>query len=530
MLYHNEYINKSLQEMGFVEFTEIQSKSIPLIEQGKDVIGHSQTGTGKTASFTLPILNNIDYNSTDIQAIILCPTRELVVQVKQEVDKIGKYVKGLKAVSIFGGEPISKQIGLLKRKPQIIVGTPGRTIDHITRKLIRLQSVKYLILDEADEMLKMGFIEDIEFILSHTNKERQTILFSATMEKRIVELSKNYMNDPKLVSVVSDDQSNKDIIQYYYNVHDKNKIEATARLLHVYNPKLTLIFCNTKRKVDDVTRELIKKGYNADKIHGDLQQTSRLDVLQKFHNQVLDILVATDVAARGLDIKNVEVVINYDVPEKAEFYVHRIGRTGRIGNKGYSFTLVSKKETNRLQNIFKFTNSNIKKRNVPTPEKVLKVKQQKQLDELYEIINTENNDLYYEMAFTLLQDYSPEQVVSALLNKLEKKDTSKKISGDINEDFSKVKKTSKNQSVRFHINIGTGVGLTARKLVDFVSSKTKLKNKQINEVTMRSKFSFFTVDYNQYEKVLKNMTNIKYNGKKVSVEIAKDKNDKKRRR
>ena len=529
MLYQNKLIEKSLIEMGFEEFTQIQKEAIPLIEEGKDIIGHSQTGTGKTAAFALPILNSINYDSDKIQAIILCPTRELVVQVKQEIDKIGKYIKQLKTVSVYGGEPITKQIGFLKRKPQIIIGTPGRTIDHINRKLIRLTDIKYLVLDEADEMLKMGFKEDIETILESTNRSRQTVLFSATMPKPIINISKQYMNDAVLVSVVPEEQSNTDITQYYYQVTDKNKVEAVARLLHVYNPKLTLIFCNTKRKVDDVTRELTKKGYNVDKIHGDLQQTSRLDVLNKFHNLVLDILVATDVAARGLDIKNVEAVINYDVPEKADYYVHRIGRTGRIGNKGYSFTLVSKKEMSRLDSIFRFTKSNIKKRNIPTPEKVIRVKQEKQIEEIQTIIDTENNDLYYELAYSLLLNNEPEQVVSALLNKLEKKDSSEQIRGDINEEFSKSKGkevrtksgTRKNQ-VRYHINLGQGVGLSPKALVEVIIKRTKLQSRDINDVFMKRGFSYFTTHEKHQDTVMKSMKDFKFAGKNASIQLAND--------
>ena len=529
MLYNNEQINKALIEMGFEEFTKIQSETIPLIEEGKDVIGHSQTGTGKTAAFTLPILNNIDFESKDIQAIILCPTRELAVQVKSEIDKIGKYIPSLKTIAVYGGEPISKQIHKLKRKPQIVIGTPGRTIDHINRKLLRLGKIKYLVLDEADEMLKMGFIEDIETIIEATNQERQTTMFSATMPKPIVKLSKKYMEDPKLVSVVTDEETNKDITQYYYNVIDKNKVEAVARLLHVYNPKLTLIFCNTKRKVDDVTRELTKKGYNVDKIHGDLQQTNRLHVLDKFHKGVLDILVATDVAARGLDIKNVEAVINYDVPEKAEYYVHRIGRTGRIGNKGYSFTLVSRKEQNRLEQIQKFTKSPMKKRNIPTPEKVLRVKQDKQLEEINELIKTENINPHYELAYKLLIDNDPIHVVGALLSKLEKNDQSETISGDINENVSQSRRTDRKQDrkqdnqVRFHINIGTKTGVSPKKLADFISRKTNIRNNQIKDITIRPAFSFFTVSKRYEKEVIKTLKNVKYNGKTASIQIAQDK-------
>ena len=535
MLYENKNIEKSLTEMGFEEFTEIQAKTIPLLNEGKDVIGHSQTGTGKTAAYTIPILENINYDSNIVQAIIICPTRELAVQVKREIDKIGKYVQRLKTVCVYGGEPISKQIQALKRKPQIIVGTPGRTIDHINRKLIKLQNVKFVILDEADEMLKMGFKEDIEIILNSTNDNHQTMMFSATMPKPIQNIARRYMNNPVHISVVIGEEANKDIIQYYYNVNEKNKIEAVTRLLHIYNPKLTLIFCNTKRKVDNVTRELIKKGYNVDKIHGELPQTTRLDVLNKFHHKVLDILVATDVAARGLDIKNVEVVVNFDIPEKAEFYVHRIGRTGRIGNKGYAFALVNRKDMSRLEQVMRFTKQNIKKRNIPTPDKVIKVKQEKEIEEIMEIVNNQSSNRQYDFAQKLLEGNDPVKIICALLSKIEKKDSSGRVFGDINENISR-KTSGKRKSgndrfnnrrgndtdfVRFHINIGSGLGLSPRLLADFISEKTKLRNQQIKDITLRHAFSFFTVNKKNEKTVLKALTNFTYKGKKASIQHAK---------
>ena len=540
MLYDNKHIEKSLNEMGFEDFTEIQKETIPLLINGSDVIGHSQTGTGKTAAFAIPILEKIDYKSDKIQAIILCPTRELVVQVKREIDKIGKYIPGLKTISVYGGEPISKQIGHLKRRPQIVVGTPGRTIDHINRKLIKLQNVKFCVLDEADEMLKMGFKEDIEIILGATNPDRQTVLFSATMPKVIIGISKKYMRDAKVVSVVQTEQTAKNITQYYYQVADKNKVEAVARLLHVYAPKLTLIFCNTKRKVDDVTRELTKKGYNVDKIHGDLPQTQRLDVLNKFHRGVLDILVATDVAARGLDIKNVEVVINFDVPEKAEYYVHRIGRTGRIGAKGLSFTLVTKKDNRRLQDILKFTKSTITKRNVPTVDKVNAVKQEQDLEEITTLIREDKNTEFKDFAAELLIQNDAVEVVSALLSKLAKNDSSKKVAGDINEDNSRSGRQrggsrersgrGENRSgrgdgkgiKRFHLNLGISDGITVQKFANFVAQKTNLRNSQIKDITVRESFAFFSTDAIHEASVMKKMKNVKFQGKQTSIQLAKE--------
>ncbi|MBU1020941.1 MAG: DEAD/DEAH box helicase [Firmicutes bacterium] len=559
MIYENKNIEKALTEMGFEEFTDIQAQTIPLIIEGKDVIGHSQTGTGKTAAYTLPILEMIDYDNPKIQAIILCPTRELVVQVKGEIDKIGKYVPRLKTVSVYGGEPISRQILSLKKKPQIIVGTPGRTIDHINRNLIKLQDIKFLVLDEADEMLKMGFKEDIETILENANKDRQTVMFSATMPRAILDITKRYMKNSQHISVIDDEETNKDITQYYYNVNEKNKVEAVARLLSIYNSKLTLVFCNTKRKVDDITNQLIAKGYNVDKIHGDLQQTTRLQVLNRFHSGVLDILVATDVAARGLDIKNVEVVINFDVPEKAEYYVHRIGRTGRIGNKGMSLTLVTKKEMSRLDAVMRFSHSPIKKRNVPTTERVEAVRQEKEVEDITNIILETNLTVYEDIAARLLEENEAVSVVSALLSKLAKNDSSSVINEDINEDVSKSSrgdrssnrresgarergrrkeqgghdgnsrsggsrggKTNKSD-VRFHINLGASDGLTPSKFANFVSQNTNLRNSQIKDVTIRDNFSFFSTEPIHEASVMKKLKNVKFSDKKASVQIANDK-------
>ncbi|MBN2605468.1 MAG: DEAD/DEAH box helicase [Bacilli bacterium] len=559
MIYENKNIEKALTEMGFEEFTDIQAQTIPLIIEGKDVIGHSQTGTGKTAAYTLPILEMIDYDDPKIQAIILCPTRELVVQVKGEIDKIGKYVPRLKTVSVYGGEPISRQILSLKKKPQIIVGTPGRTIDHINRKLIKLQDIKFLVLDEADEMLKMGFKEDIETILENANKDRQTVMFSATMPRAILDITKRYMKNAQHISVIEDEETNKDITQYYYNVNEKNKVEAVARLLSIYNSKLTLVFCNTKRKVDDITNQLIEKGYNVDKIHGDLQQTTRLQVLNKFHSGILDILVATDVAARGLDIKNVEVVINFDVPEKAEYYVHRIGRTGRIGNKGMSLTLVTKKEMSRLDAVMRFSHSPIKKRNVPTTERVEAVRQEKEVEDITNIILETNLSVYDDIATKLLEENEAVSVVSALLSKLAKNDVSSKIDEDINEDVSKSSRGSRtsnrresgarergrkkeqggyegksrsggsrggktNQSdIRFHINLGASDGLTPSKFANFISQNTNLRNSQIKDVTIRDNFSFFSTEPIHEATVMKKLKSVKFSDKKASVQIANDK-------
>ncbi len=546
MNYKNKQIEQALTQMGFEEFTEIQAKAMPLIEEGKDIIGHSQTGTGKTAAFGLPLLDRLDYDNQNIQSIIICPTRELAVQVKSEIDSMGQYLPKLKTVAIYGGEAITIQIRSLKYKPQVIIGTPGRIIDLMKRKLIKLFDISYLVLDEADEMLKMGFIDDIETILAETNPERQTVMFSATMPKRIVDITKKYMKNPELVSVVTGEEPNEDITQYYYLVQEKNKIEGISRLLHVYNPNLTLIFCNTKRKVDDVTRELSKKGYDVNKIHGDLKQTNRLQVLDSFHAGELDILVATDVAARGLDIKNVEVVINYDVPEKAEYYVHRIGRTGRIGNKGYAFTLVSKREMSRIDTIQNFTKIKIKKRKVPTPDAVIKIKQEHQVADIEQIIDNINMSPYLDTATLLLENREPVDIISALLHKLDKNQVTEKIEGDINEEFTSKSSGSRSNSrsgsnprsnfgsntrsnnprvkgdfQRYHLNVGSEEGLTPKQLVNFIMKKTNLNNSEINDVSVSKTSSFFSVVPKHHDRVISSMANINLSGKNTSVQMAK---------
>jgi ATP-dependent RNA helicase DeaD len=353
-------------------------------------------------------------------------------------------------------------------------------------------------------------------------------MFSATMPKQIIKISKKYMINPEVISVITTEETSKDVTQYYYNVKAQNKIEAVARLLHVYNPKRTLVFCNTKRKVDDVTRTLTKKGYNVDKIHGDLQQTQRLDVLNKFHNGVLDILVATDVAARGLDIKDVEIVFNYDVPEKAEFYVHRIGRTGRIGNKGYSFTLVSRREANLINQIENFTKSAIKRRNIPTPENVIRIKQEKQLEEIQNIIDTENTNMHDELSYTLLNNNEPHTVISALLSMIEKTDHSEQITGDINDHHQQSQKRTKIKSsdenlIRYHLNFGSHVGATKKDVANFIGKMTGLRNKQIKEITVRPRFSFFSTEPKYEKNVMSGLRKFEYKGKKGSVQIAKDK-------
>ncbi len=510
-------IEQAIQEMGFTELTDIQKQTIPLLMGGQDVIGHSHTGTGKTAAFAIPILEHIDSQNDLIQSIVIAPTRELAVQITDEFKRIAKYMTNIKIVTVFGGDPITRQIRLLKERPQIVVGTPGRLLDHMERRTIRLDHIQMLVLDEADEMLKMGFQEDIEKILETTPKTRQTLMFSATMPKPILALAKKYMNEPELVKVIGDASTNSDVIQYYYKVRRENKTEALYRLINIYRPKLTLVFCNTKVQVDELTTELIDRGLNVDKIHGDLPQTVRLDVLRKFHTGVIDVMVATDVAARGLDIKMVEAVINYDVPEKADYYVHRIGRTGRIGNLGYSFTLVSRGELGKINEIERIVHTKIKKRNIPTYDKVRDVKDDKLVEQMMQMLENDPFDREYQILNKAIQaKLTEDQIIVSLLRMLTRDSQAEHNVLDINEAFEPMQKRNKeSKSPRFHLNVGKKDGLTVSDILDFVAPRLEIQRWDVKEIAILTEFSFFSVPESVANQVMAKLSGEKIKGRRA---------------
>ena len=347
-------ILKAVKHMGFEEASPIQSKAIPVIMSGKDVIGQAQTGTGKTAAFGIPLLEKIDPKNKKLQAIVLCPTRELAIQVAEEIRNLAKYMHGIKVLPIYGGQEIVKQIRSLKSGTQLVIGTPGRVMDHMRRKTMKMDHVHTIVLDEADEMLNMGFREDIETILEGIPQEHQTVLFSATMPKAILQITKQFQKDAELVKVTKKELTVPNIEQFYYEVKPKNKEEVLSRLLDIYTPKLSVVFCNTKKQVDLLVNALLGRGYFAAGLHGDMKQAQRDRVMQGFRSGKTDILVCTDVAARGIDVDDVEAVFNYDLPQDDEYYVHRIGRTGRAGRVGRSFSFVSGREVYKLKEIQRY--------------------------------------------------------------------------------------------------------------------------------------------------------------------------------
>lgn len=385
-------IVRAIREMGFEKLSPIQEQAIPYLLQGEDIIGQAQTGTGKTAAFGIPAIQHINPDVKKLQTIILCPTRELAIQAAEELRKIAKYMHGIKVLPVYGGQDISRQIAGL-RGVQIIVGTPGRVMDHMRRRTIKLDLVNMVVLDEADEMLNMGFCEDMELILGQIPGEHQTALFSATMPKPILEITDRFQNDAKLVKVAAQELTIPLVSQKFYRVKNQDKDAACVRLLEYYQPKLTLIFCNTKKKVDELSDLLKEQGFQAEGLHGDLSQAQRDAVMKRFRNGGTSILIATDVAARGIDVDDVEAVINYDIPQDIEYYVHRIGRTGRAGRKGRSFTFANSREIYKIREIERVCHTTITEKKLPGAAKVLKAKADKYLNKAWELHEHEDIEL-----------------------------------------------------------------------------------------------------------------------------------------
>ena len=416
----SEEILKAVTEMGFTSPSPIQAQGIPPVMEGMDVIGQAQTGTGKTAAFGIPALEMVDPTNSAVQVLVLCPTRELAVQVSEEIGRLAKYKRGIRIEAIYGGDSIERQIRSLKKGVQIVVGTPGRVMDHMQRRTLKFDEVRMMVLDEADEMLDMGFREDIESILDDMPAERQTILFSATMSKPILSITKRFLNDPVMIKVVRNELTNDNIEQVCYEVKPQGKLEVMTRLIDMYNLQSLLVFCNTKRKVDEIVEQLQVRGYSSEGIHGDLRQQQRTNVMSKFKSGVTTILVATDVAARGIDVSGLDAVINYDIPLDEEYYVHRIGRTGRAGMSGRAFSLVARDEKFRIRQIENFTKVKIEKGVIPSYEDIVGIRKARFVEGLAETIKESGSDGLYDDVLELLHHsgFSTEQVVAAMAKQI----------------------------------------------------------------------------------------------------------------
>ncbi|AFV24979.1 DEAD/DEAH box helicase domain protein [Methanolobus psychrophilus R15] len=409
---------KSIKVMGYIEPTEIQVQAIPLIMQGKDIIGQARTGTGKTAAFGIPLVEMVDQKKRALQAMVLCPTRELAVQIADELKKIALLTEGLSITAIYGGRAMGQQTQELESGTQIVVGTPGRVIDHIQRGAINMDSIRIMVLDEADEMLNMGFREDIEKVLELTPGERQTLLFSATMPKTILKLTDEYMREPEHIKVAKKEMTVPGVEQFYFEIKESSKIEVLHRMIDVENIQSALVFCNTKKDVDKVLVKLRSHGHSVEALHGDIRQNLRERTVDKLRDEDISILVATDVAARGLDIENIEVVFNYDLPLEIETYVHRIGRTARAGRPGLAYSFVTKNEIGKITAIQRYTKTEIIRKELPTIKDAEKAREAQVAEKVRTSIRTGNLERYDEWVGKLAGEGADYRKIAAALAKI----------------------------------------------------------------------------------------------------------------
>ena len=520
----SEEIQKAVRYMGFEEASPIQAKAIPAMISGIDLIGQAQTGTGKTAAFGIPILEKVDPKLKKLQAIVLCPTRELAIQVADEIRNLSRYMYGIKVLPIYGGQDIVKQIRSLKSGTQIVIGTPGRVMDHMRRKTMKLDFVHTVVLDEADEMLNMGFREDIEFVLSGVPEERQTVLFSATMPKPIMEITKKFQNNAKVIKVTKKELTVPNIEQYYYDVKPKKKEEVLSRLLDIYSPRLSVVFCNTKKQVDLLVNALLGRGYFAAGLHGDMKQEQRDRVMQGFRTGKTEILVATDVAARGIDVDEVEAVFNYDLPQDDEYYVHRIGRTGRAGREGRAFSFVSGKEVYKLKEIQRYCKTKIYAQKVPSLNDVANTKMENILDDVERVIEQEDLDMMINAIEERVNnsEFTAMDMAAAFL----------KICCGMTEDNKNTEESDwefgdtgagEDGMVRLFINIGKKQRVRPGDILGAIAGESGMDGKLIGTIDMYDKYTFVEVPREYAREVLNAMKNVKIKGKTVAVEPANQK-------
>ncbi len=512
-------IMKAVKNMGFEEASPIQAKAIPAMMEGKDIIGQAQTGTGKTAAFGIPLLEKIDPKNEKLQAIVLCPTRELAIQVAEEIRNLAKYMHAIKVLPIYGGQEIVKQIRSLKSGTQLIIGTPGRVMDHMRRKTVKMENIHTVVLDEADEMLNMGFREDIETILEGVPEERQTVLFSATMPKPILDITKRFQKNAELIKVTKKELTVPNIEQFYYEVKPKNKEEVLSRLLDIYNPKLSVIFCNTKKQVDLLVNGLLGRGYFAAGLHGDMKQAQRDRVMEGFRKGKTEILVATDVAARGIDVEEVEAVFNYDLPQDDEYYVHRIGRTGRAGRVGRSFSFVTGKEVYKLKEIQRYCKTKIYAQKVPSLDDVANTKMDKLMETINRIIEEEDLTTYFQMIQAEVNDsdYTSMDIAAALLKLCS--GTKEEDSADMFEDTG----AEEPGMVRLFINIGKKHKAKPGDILGALAGESGLPGKVVGTIDMYDKYTFVEVPREYARDILNAMDHAKIKGKSVAVEPANQK-------
>jgi len=524
---------KSIEEMGYKTPSPIQEQAIPVVLDGLDVVGQAQTGTGKTAAFMLPILEKIDPRNRNVQALVLCPTRELAVQVHDEAKKFAKNNRDINILSIYGGQSYDPQIRALKRGVQIVVGTPGRVMDHMKRKTLKLDHLKFMVLDEADEMLNMGFKDDIESILVETPEDRQTVLFSATMPAEILKIARTHQKNPEVIKVAAKELSNRHIDQYYVEVRSRDRVQAMIRCIDAMGITSSIVFTNTKREVDELVSKLQSEGYVAEGLHGDLKQVQRDRVMHGFRRKKVNILVATDIAARGIDVNNIEAVFNYDIPLNEENYVHRIGRTGRAGESGVSITFVFGRDMFKLRRIEAYTKSKMKQMPLPDVEDIKNQRISKFINEL--TTNLANNDFSteHELLGNLVDEgHSLVDIAASLLNMqvggIDKKyapieevksyDRGGGGRNDRGKDRNDRGKGLRKHEIRLSFNIGNKKRMSPKDLVAMISKNANVPPRAVGDIDIRSKQTYVNIDKAFAGQVMKRLDSKYIDGIKLNIE------------
>ena len=544
-------MNKAIGEMGFEEATPIQSLAIGPILAGADIIGQAQTGTGKTAAFGIPIIERIEVARKKVQALILCPTRELAVQIAEELKLLSKHKKDVRILPVYGGQPIERQIAALQRGVQVVVGTPGRVRDHMERKTLRLDHVRTAVLDEADEMLDMGFVDEMKFILGAIEAPHQTLLFSATMPKAIMSLSKAFQNQPELIRVVHEDLTVPGVEQTYFEVKEYQKTEVLTRLIDIHDLKRALIFCNTKIRVDELVERLQARGYAASGLHGDMKQTFRDRVMNQFRSGRLELLVATDVAARGIDVNDIEVVVNYDVPRDEEYYVHRIGRTARAGKSGRAFSFVAAREMAKLAEIQRFAKTRIRRQRVPSLDDVEEIRNSAVLERVRQLMETDSAVKYTALVEKLTgDDHSSLEVAAALLKMVMEKDgkavgmpaaepefhgaadTARRMHTtgkhkELRAAGEPVPRLTADDTVRLLIKLGKKQGIRPGDIVGAITGETDLSGRQIGAIEIHDGFSLVDVPRSLAPALIEVMSRCQIKGHPVFIKPDKRKDGKK---
>ena len=531
----NENLQKAIEDLGFKEPTTVQKKVIPyLLENITDMVALAQTGTGKTAAFGLPIINNTNYNSKFSQTIILCPTRELCLQITKDLISFSKYIKKINIVSIYGGANINSQIKALKEGAQIVVGTPGRTLDLINRKVLKLNKIEYLVLDEADEMLNMGFKEDIDKILSNTSSKKQTLLFSATMPKEVMKISKAYMSSPKTIEVAKRNEGVKNVDHHYYIVNAKDKYKALRRICDVNIDIYGIIFCRTRRETSNIADKLMQDGYNADAIHGELSQAQRDHVMERFRKRKIQILVATDVAARGIDINELTHVINYNLPDDNEVYVHRSGRTGRAGKKGISIIIAHSREGRKLKAIEKMIKRDLQIMQVPNGDEICHIQLMKLIDKVTSTKVNPQIEKYLPSIEEKLAHFKKEKLIKHFVSTEFNRFLSfYKNAPDLNVQYNKEQKNNirkrgerkgyaEEGHTRFFINIGKAQDIQTHNLIGLINEYTRKRNIPIGKIDIMRRFSFFEIPSEFENEILKGMKKANWRGNHITVEVSQE--------